>query len=55
MRLAKFWIETVELAAAAGFSARELRQIERLVSDNQENWLEAWHEFFGRPNSSEGS
>jgi hypothetical protein len=43
----KFWLEPVALARNLGFSAKELRDIERLVIDNQLLLLEAWHEYFG--------
>lgn len=43
----KFWIQPVALARNLGFSARELRDLERLVIDNQQRLLEAWHEYFG--------
>jgi hypothetical protein len=43
----KFWIEPVALARNLGFSAKELRDLERLVIDNQQRLLEAWHEYFG--------
>ncbi|MBZ5606919.1 MAG: DUF4160 domain-containing protein [Acidobacteriia bacterium] len=44
--LAKFWLEPVALAGATGFPPRELRELERLVTENQQVWVEAWHEFF---------
>jgi hypothetical protein len=44
---AKFWIEPVAFARNRGFSPRELRDIERLVSEHQQQFLEAWNEFFG--------
>jgi hypothetical protein len=53
--LAKFWLQSIALASATGFSARELRQIEELVRENQEFWLEAWHEFFGSADLPESS
>jgi len=43
----KFWLEPVALARNLGFSAKELRDVERLVIDNQQSLLEAWHEYFG--------
>lgn len=43
----KFWLEPVALARNLGFSAKELRDIERLVINNQQQLLEAWHEYFG--------
>jgi hypothetical protein len=44
---AKYWLSPVELAADYGFNARELNDIERLVRDHEELFLEAWHEHFG--------
>lgn len=46
--LAKFWLEPVALADASGFSARELRELARLVEDHGEEWRKAWHEYFKR-------
>lgn len=46
--VARFWLEPVTLARAAGFRAAELRSIERLVVSNQQRLVEAWHDFFGR-------
>lgn len=43
----KFWIQPVAIARNLGFSARELRDLEKLVIDNQQRLLEAWHEYFG--------
>ena len=43
---AKFWLEPVSLAAARGFSQRDLRTIERLVTEHREDFLEAWHDYF---------
>jgi hypothetical protein len=42
----KFWLEPVALARNLGFSAKALRDIERLVIDNQQGLLEDWHEYF---------
>jgi hypothetical protein len=36
----------VALAQNLGFSARELRDMVKLVIDNQQELLEAWHEYF---------
>ncbi len=44
---AKFWLNPVSLARNLGFSARELRQVERLVKENQAELLEAWNGYFG--------
>ena len=44
---AKFWLHSVSLGYNRGFSARELRQVERIVRENQQSLLEAWNEYFG--------
>lgn len=43
---AKFWLFPVALARNLGFSPSELRKVERLVSENGQTLLEAWHEHF---------
>ena len=45
---AKFWLDPVALARNLGFSARELRRIERSVRTHQEALLERWYEEYGR-------
>ena len=44
---AKFWLQPISLARNLGFRAHELREIERIISDNQQELLEAWHGRFG--------
>jgi Domain of unknown function (DUF4160) len=44
---AKFWLEEVSLAKSIGFSAKELKTLQALVTKHQEILLEAWHEYFG--------
>jgi len=46
---AKFWLGPVALAKNVGFSAAELRRIERLVRAHESELREAWNEFFGNP------
>ncbi len=43
----KFWLDPVQLARNFGFRAHELREIQSVVVKNQEDFLEAWNEFFG--------
>jgi len=43
----KFWLKPVALASNLGFNARQLRELEKLVIDNQQRLLEAWNEYFG--------
>jgi hypothetical protein len=44
---AKFLLEPVALARNLGFSAKELRTVERIVQEHQPQFLRAWHEYFG--------
>jgi hypothetical protein len=43
----KFWLRPVSLSRNLGYSAKELRELEKLTIDNQQRLLEAWHEYFG--------
>lgn len=43
---AKFWLEPVSLARNLGFAPRELRVVERLVSENRDVLLKRWNEYF---------
>ena len=44
---AKFWLEPVQLARNFGFRAHELREIQSIVLQHKEAFLEAQNEFFG--------
>lgn len=44
---AKFRIAPVQLAANSGFRAHELREIQLLVTEHSDRFLEDWNEFFG--------
>ena len=44
----KFWLAPVALARNLGFSAVELRRIQRLLIQSQPQLLEAWNEYFRR-------
>jgi hypothetical protein len=43
---AKFWLSPVALHYNLGFSARELRVIERVVLNQRTEFLEAWNAYF---------
>jgi hypothetical protein len=43
----KFWLDPVALARNLGFSAKELRDIEKIIIENQHYLLEAWNEYPG--------
>jgi len=46
--LAKFWLSPVSLASSTRFSAKELRKLELLVTENKYTLMEAWNEYFSR-------
>ncbi|MCT4366067.1 MULTISPECIES: DUF4160 domain-containing protein [Synechococcaceae] len=43
----KVWLTPVALSSSLGFRAKELREIERLVSMNRAILSRAWEEFHG--------
>ena len=43
---AKYWLSPVRLANSRGVSPVDLREIERIVIDNEAEFLDRWHEFF---------
>lgn len=44
---AKFWLDPIQLAANYGFRAFELNEIEKVVRQHRDVFLEAWYERFG--------
>ncbi len=44
---AKFWLENSTLAMNIGFSPKELRKIQAIVTRHREELLEAWNGHFG--------
>ncbi len=42
----KIWLAPVSIVRNIGFSPRELRKIENMVTDNKNRLLEAWHAYF---------
>lgn len=45
-KLAKFWLQPVNLASSIGFNAKELNQLLGLVREHETLFLEAWNDFF---------
>ena len=43
----KFWLSPIALAYSIGFSAKELRKIQKMVESDQKKFLEAWNGYFG--------
>ncbi|MEX0704599.1 MAG: DUF4160 domain-containing protein [Planctomycetales bacterium] len=46
-RIAKFWLEPVELAKNRGFTEHELNDVQQLVEQYRELLIEAWNDYFG--------
>jgi len=46
--IAKFWLDPVRLADSGGFSRKDIREIQKLVTQNEDNLLRCWNEFFER-------
>jgi hypothetical protein len=46
---AKFWLDPVRLARSGGFTAAELRDVERVVVANRPRLVEKWNEYFSIP------
>ena len=44
---AKFWLHPVGLARNFGFSAKELRRLQKRVIQHQAAFMEAWHGHLG--------
>jgi hypothetical protein len=45
-RVAKFWLDPVQLAGSHGFRSHQLNRIRALVIEHRIAFLEAWHEHF---------
>lgn len=46
-KLAKYWLESGELASSRRFRAHELTELRQIVIRHQARFLEAWNEHFG--------
>ncbi|MER2535845.1 MAG: DUF4160 domain-containing protein [Rhizobiaceae bacterium] len=46
-KLAKYWLDPVELANSKRFRAHELSEVRELVIRYRDRLLEAWNEHFG--------
>ena len=44
---AKFWLDPLSLARNLGFKPKELRDVERLLAENQEALMAAWRAHLG--------
>jgi Domain of unknown function (DUF4160) len=48
-KVAKYWLNPVELAESEGFRSHELTRARSLVIENRALFLEKWDEHFGNP------
>jgi hypothetical protein len=44
--VAKFWLDPIRLDKSGGFSRSELRIIQDMLKEHQEELSEAWHDYF---------
>jgi ferric iron reductase protein FhuF len=47
-RVAKFWLQPVELSNGGRLPGHELRRIEKLVTEHQVKFVQAWNDYFSR-------
>jgi hypothetical protein len=47
-RVAKFWLNPINLAESHGFRAHELNRLRMLVMEHSATFVEAWNAHFGR-------
>ena len=46
--VAKFWLIPIRLQSSGGFARREINRIHQLIMEYQDQFVEEWHEYFGR-------
>lgn len=46
-KVAKYWLDPVEMARSVGFRSHELTKVRAMVSENRSLFLEKWNEHFG--------
>ena len=45
-RVAKFWLDPVRIERSGGLRRSEIRQVQRIIEENQGALLEAWDFYF---------
>lgn len=48
-KVAKYWLNPVDLAMSERFRSHELKRVRALVIEHRILFLEKWHEYFGNP------
>jgi len=46
--LAKFWLEPIVLASSKRFASHELREVQKLIAENKEKFMEAYNGHINR-------
>ena len=46
-KYAKFWLEPIQLVKSAGYSAKQLSEIRKLIVENTDTFKRRWDEHFG--------
>ncbi len=44
--LAKFWLNPISLASSTRFTAKDIRDLQKLVEQHKSTLMEAWNEYF---------
>lgn len=47
-KVAKFWLEPVQLASSEGFRSHELTKLRAMVIEHRKLFVEKWNEHFSR-------
>lgn len=46
--IAKYWLDPLRLQSSGGFNRLELMKARNIIAENNQELIEAWHEYFGR-------
>ena len=45
-KIAKFWLDPLRLQGNKGFARAEIGRVQKLLSEHQQELIEAWHDYF---------
>jgi hypothetical protein len=45
---AKFWLDSIKIAIHFGFNSKDLKEIESIIEEHQEQLIEKWDEYFAK-------
>lgn len=46
-KIAKVWLDPIRLHSSGGFSRTEIAKILKIIENNREIMVRAWHDYFG--------